>query len=74
MKDTITLADIEAAINTWRRRLPSEGEAHKLCAQAAALATPYAAMIITHRHEIAVAELDEAARAALAEAGQATAA
>ncbi|MCD0505536.1 DUF3717 domain-containing protein [Bordetella petrii] len=64
MDKPIPLPELEQAINFWRNRLPSQGEEARLCAEAAALATPYALMIIGHRREIASAELDEAALAA----------
>ena len=60
----ITLAALEQAINYWRNRLPSQGEEARLCAEAAALAVPYATMIMAHTREFARAELSETARAA----------
>ncbi|MEI2415409.1 DUF3717 domain-containing protein [Orrella sp. JC864] len=69
MKSTVTLTELEEAINHWRRRSPSQGEAHRLCPQAAALAEPYAGMIMAHRHEIALSELGPQAREALQAAG-----
>ena len=62
--DRITLPQIEEAINYWRKREPSQGEESRLCPQAAALATPYALMIIGHRHEIGAEDLPLAALAA----------
>lgn len=64
--DSITLPQLEQAINYWRNTSPSVGEEARLCPEAAALATPYALMIIAHRHEIPAAELSDKARAALA--------
>ena len=64
--DSITLPQIEAAINYWRNVSPSVGDESRLCPEAAALATPYALMIISHRREIPTAELGDKARAALA--------
>jgi len=58
MDHPITLAALEDAINYWRARSPSQGEEARLCPQAAALARPYALMIMTHRREIASRELD----------------
>ena len=58
---SITLMQIEAAINYWRAKLPSAGEDLRLCAQAGALAQPYAMMIIERRPSISLAELDQAA-------------
>ncbi|WP_459616498.1 DUF3717 domain-containing protein [Bordetella sp. 2513F-2] len=64
MDARIRITDLEAAINYWRNRLPAQGEDCRLCAPAAALATPYARMIVAHQPDIALAELDPAARAA----------
>ena len=64
MDKPIPLPELEQAINYWRNRLPSQGEEARLCAQAAALATPYALMIIGHRRDIATTELDAAALSA----------
>ena len=64
MDDTITLPELEQAINYWRSRSPSDSEEHRLCREAAALATPYALMIVAHRREIGRAELSETAAAA----------
>ncbi len=67
MQDTITLPELEAAINFWRQRSPSVGEELRLCAQASSLATPYALMIIERRAQMPVAEMSEKAQTALAE-------
>ncbi|MGE8657577.1 MAG: DUF3717 domain-containing protein [Achromobacter sp.] len=64
--NAITLPQIEAAINYWRNVSPSTGDESRLCPEAAALAAPYAGLIMSHRREIAMAELDDRARAALA--------
>ncbi|VDK99930.1 hypothetical protein FR5810_00831 [Bordetella pertussis] len=40
MDTPITLPELEQAINYWRHRAPSQGDESRLCAQAAALATP----------------------------------
>lgn len=64
MNTPISLPDLEQAINYWRNRLPSQGEEARLCAEAAALATPYALMIMKHQREIAPADLPPAALAA----------
>lgn len=45
MTDSITVTQLESAINFWRQRVPATGEEAKLCAQASALASPYALMI-----------------------------
>ena len=67
MQDTITLPELEAAINFWRQRSPSVGEELRLCAQASSLATPYALMIIERRAQMRVTDMPEKARAALTE-------
>jgi len=64
--DSISLPQLEQAINYWRNVSPSVGEESRLCPEASALATPYALMIMTHRHDIAISELNEKAQAALA--------
>lgn len=61
----LTLAELEAAINFWRTRSPSTGEEHALCAEAAALATPYAMMIFEHTSQLSESDLDQVAREAL---------
>lgn len=60
----LTLMQIEAAINYWRARSPSAGEDLRLCAQASALAQPYAMMIIERRVSIPFADLAENANEA----------
>ena len=67
MQDTITLPELEAAINFWRQRSPSVGEELRLCAQASSLATPYALMIIERRAHMRVTDMPEKAQAALTE-------
>jgi len=67
MQDSITLPELEAAINFWRQRSPSVGEELRLCAQASSLATPYALMIIERRAQMSVAEMSEKAQTALVE-------
>jgi hypothetical protein len=63
--DSVTLPLLEQAINYWRNVSPSVGDECRLCPEAAALATPYALMIMAHRRDIPVAELGDQARAAL---------
>ncbi len=65
MKSSFSLAELEAAINYWRARSPSAGEELALCPQAAALAEPYALMILYGNSQIEVSQLEEAARDAL---------
>lgn len=57
MDKPIPVTELEQAINYWRNRLPSQGDESRLCAEAAALATPYALMIISQRREISLTEL-----------------
>lgn len=64
--NAITMPQIEAAINYWRNLSPSTGDESRLCPEAAALAAPYALMIMSHRREIPAGELGDKARAALA--------
>ncbi len=71
-KDAITLPQIEAAINYWRNVSPSVGDESRLCPEAAALAAPYALMIMSHRRELPAAELGDKARDALARWSAAT--
>ncbi|GAA5236571.1 DUF3717 domain-containing protein [Verticiella sediminum] len=61
---TIPITELERAINYWRSRRPSQGEERRLCPEAAALAEPYAALILHRRTEIAYEALTAAARAA----------
>jgi hypothetical protein len=60
----IAIMQLEQAINYWRTRSPATGEESRLCREAAALATPYALMILHGRRNIAAAELAPQARAA----------
>jgi hypothetical protein len=64
MQTTITLTELEAAINFWRQRSPSIGEELRLCPEASALATPYALLIYQRRQTMAVDELSELAQQA----------
>lgn len=64
MNSPISLPELEQAINYWREREPSRGEESRLCREAAALATPYALMIVGHRRELPPDELTPEARAA----------
>ncbi len=62
---TVTLHELEAAINHWRARHPSTSEALCLCPEAAALAEPYAWLIVAHGHQLEESTLSREARAAL---------
>ena len=60
----ISIQELEAAINFWRDQSPSRGEALQLCPQAAALAKPYALMIIQSSQRIPLDGLSEPAQIA----------
>lgn len=60
----LNITDLEAAINFWRARSPAEGEELRLCAEASALAKPYALMIVQGATRIAPEQLGDKARAA----------
>jgi hypothetical protein len=66
MPTSLSLTELESAINFWRQRSPSIGEELRLCAEASSLATPYALMIIERRKQLDTAELSERAQAAIA--------
>lgn len=61
----VTIQELEAAINYWRSQSPSEGDELRLCPEAAALAKPYALMIVQGAQRIPVDVLDELARSAI---------
>jgi hypothetical protein len=65
MQSSITLSEIESAINFWRQRSPSVGEELRLCQEASSLATPYALMIMEKRGQLELSTLTEQAQAAL---------
>lgn len=56
------ITDLEAAINWWRERQPSDGL--RACAEVRALAEPYGWMVWHGLHELDSTQLDEPARAA----------
>jgi hypothetical protein len=60
----ISIQELEAAINFWREQSPSRGEALQLCPQAAALAKPYAMMIIQSSQRVPMDGLSDSAQAA----------
>lgn len=72
MNKSINLTDLESAINYWRLKSPSVGDEHRLCAEASALASPYALMILGHQQEVLIETLSEKAQAALVAWHQAT--
>ena len=59
------IQDLEAAINYWRNQSPAVGEGLHLCPEAAALAKPYALMIVQGAQRVPMDVLDEAARLAI---------
>ena len=61
----ISILELEAAINYWRSQSPAEGEELRLCPEAAALAKPYALMIIQGSQRVPMDILDDAARIAI---------
>ena len=67
MPRSYSLPELEAAINFWRNRAPSQGEELALCKEAAALAEPYALMIFESKSEIAAESLSAEAQHALNE-------
>lgn len=60
----ISIQELETAINYWRSQSPAEGEELHLCLEAAALAKPYALMIVQGAQRVAVDVLDESAQKA----------
>jgi hypothetical protein len=61
----LSIQDLEAAINYWRSQSPAVGEELHLCPEAAALAKPYALMIVQGAQRVPVDVLDEAAKLAV---------
>jgi hypothetical protein len=61
----ISIQELEAAINYWRSQSPAEGDELRLCPEAAALAKPYALMIVQGSQRVAIDVLDELARSAI---------
>jgi hypothetical protein len=61
----ITIQELEAAINYWRSQSPAVGEELHLCPEAAALAKPYALMIVQGAQRVPMDVLDEVARLAI---------
>ena len=61
--DVLHIVDLEAAINHWRARAPSQADA-ALAPEVAALAEVYARMAIAQRQTLEVAALSDAARSA----------
>lgn len=55
----VSIQELEAAINYWRSQSPAVGEELRLCPEAAALAKPYALMIVQGALRIPMDVLDE---------------
>lgn len=61
----VTIQDLEAAINYWRSQSPAVGEELQLCPEAAALANPYALMIIQGSQRVPIDVLNVNAKSAI---------
>ena len=61
----VSIQELEAAINYWRSQSPAKGEELRLCPEAAALAKPYALMIVQGSQRVPIDVLDGAAQAAI---------
>jgi hypothetical protein len=61
----VTIQELETAINYWRSQSPSVGEELHLCPEAAALAKPYALLIVQGAQRVPMDVLDEAAKSAI---------
>ena len=61
----ISIQELEAAINYWRSQSPAKGEELRLCPEAAALAKPYALMIVQGSQRMPLDVLDEVSRTAI---------
>ena len=59
---TISLTDLEDAINYWRIERPATGEECALSPEVNALADVYAIMIIGHLHAIALDAIEQQPR------------
>jgi len=65
MTNQISITQIEAAINYWRQTHPAQGEELKLHGAVAALAEPYAMLIMTGRGQVEFDRLDAQAQEAI---------
>ena len=61
----VSIQDLEAAINYWRGQSPAVGEELHLCPEAAALAKPYALMIVQGSQRTPMDVLDPVAQTAI---------
>ncbi len=62
----VSIQELEAAINYWRSQSPSKGDELVLSREAAALAKPYALMIIQGSQRVPLDMLDDVCKEALA--------
>lgn len=65
MHPDITLTELESAINYWRNKSPSVGDELRLGPEAAALASPYAMMILQKRSSLSMDDLEPGAQSAI---------
>ncbi|HEX4855457.1 MAG TPA: DUF3717 domain-containing protein [Limnobacter sp.] len=65
---TVSIIELEQAINYWRSQHPSSRDTMILCPQAAILAELYAHMIIFHQQEIPLSDFPEKAAIAFQQA------
>jgi len=62
----VSIQELEAAINYWRAQVPAKGEELIFSKKAAALAKPYALMIMQGSQRMPLDILDETSKEALA--------
>lgn len=68
--ETVTITEIEAAINAWSQRRPASGDgSYRICPQVRVLADVYGVMIYDRRETVARASLTPAQLEALDKAG-----
>jgi Protein of unknown function (DUF3717) len=58
----LSLQELEAAINFWRKRKPVRGNEYALSAEVNVLARVYALMIFNHASSLTLEQLDASAR------------
>ena len=61
--DTVTIFELEAAINYWRNVAPADTNGMVLSAEVNALSEPYAWLIVNHAREIPVSAFGSKASA-----------
>ena len=62
----LSVQELEAAINFWRRQSPARGNEYALSAEVNVLARGYALMIFNHAASVDIGTLDAGARGLLA--------